>query len=126
MARLSQPWVESGDLTEYQLVMTPEQAACLEAAIGPLSKPAPNQETGERDHRPAGQRRVEALTQVCRRSSGLDADGTGAEGAAGSSAALHVTIALADLEQRTGAGEVLGSTATGHVVVAGGAAPGRL
>ena len=44
VARLSQPWVESGDLTEYQLVMTPEQAATLEAAIGPLSKPAPNQE----------------------------------------------------------------------------------
>ena len=115
-ARLSQPLVESGDLTEYQLVMTPEQAACLEAAIGPLSRPAPNDETGERDHRPAGQRRVEALTQVCRRSSGLDADGQGAEGAAGSSAAMHVTIALADLEQRTGAGEVIGSSATGTLL----------
>jgi len=113
VARLSQPWVESGDLSEYQLVMTPEQAATLEAAIGPLSTPAPNPQTGERDHRPAGQRRVEALTQVCRRSAGLDADTKGSEGAAGSAAALHVTIALADLEARTGAGEVLGSTATG-------------
>ena len=36
-ARLSQPWVASGDLTEYQLVVTPEQAAALEAAIGPMS-----------------------------------------------------------------------------------------
>ena len=75
--------MESGDLTEYQLVMTPEQAAALEAAIGPLSRPAPNEETGERDLRPAGQRRVEALTEVCRRSSGLDADGKGGDGAAG-------------------------------------------
>ena len=69
VARLSQPWVASGDVTEYQLVVTPEQAAVLEAAIGPLSAPAPNEETGARDLRPAGQRRVEALTEVCRRSS---------------------------------------------------------
>ena len=113
VARLSQPWVASGDVTEYQLVVTPEQAAVLEAAIGPLSAPAPNEETGQRDLRPAGQRRVEALAEVCRRSSGLDADGQGSEGAAGSAAALHVTIDLSDLEARTGAGEVLGSTATG-------------
>ena len=78
VARLSAPVVESGDVTEYQLVMTPEQAAVLEAAIGPLSAPAPNEETGERDLRPAGQRRVEALTQVCRASSALDAEGHGA------------------------------------------------
>ncbi|HET6969144.1 MAG TPA: DUF222 domain-containing protein, partial [Ornithinibacter sp.] len=109
--------VESGDLTEYQLWMTPEQAAVLEAAIGPLSSPAPNEVTGERDLRPAGQRRVEALTDVCRRSSALDADATGGvDGAAGSAAAVHVTIALTDLEQRTGCGEVLGSTATGTVL----------
>src|SRR6476661_6422130 len=115
-ARLSQPWVQSGDLTEYQLLMTPEQAATLEAAIGPMSRPVPNEVSGERDLRPAGQRRVEALTEVCRRSSGLDADGKGADGAAGSSAALHVTIALTDLQARTGAGEVLGSTATGTLL----------
>lgn len=116
-ARLSAPMVESGDLTEYQLWMTPEQAVALEAAIGPLSAPAPNEVTGERDHRPAGQRRVEALADVCRRSSALDADATGGvDGAAGSSAAVHVTIALTDLQARTGCGEVLGSTATGTVL----------
>ena len=100
-------------MTEYQLVVTPEQAAVLEAAIGPLSAPVPNEVTGERDLRPAGQRRVEALAEVCRRSSALDADGAGADGAAGSAAALHVTISLSDLQELTGAGEVLGSTATG-------------
>ena len=63
-----------------------------------MSRPVPNEVTGERDLRPAGQRRVEALTEVCRRSRGLDADGKGSDGAAGSSAALHVTIALTDLE----------------------------
>ncbi|WP_299446865.1 HNH endonuclease signature motif containing protein [uncultured Phycicoccus sp.] len=111
-ARLSMPHVESADLTEYQLWMTPEQATALEAAIGPLSAPAPNPETGERDLRPAGQRRVEALTEVCRRSSTRDADQAGADGAAGSPAAVHVTITLTDLEHRTGAAEVLGSAAT--------------
>ena len=115
-ARLSAPFVESGDLTEYQLLMTPEQAAALEAAIGPLSAPAPNEETGERDLRPAGQRRVEALTEVCRWSSGLDAEARGADGAGASAAALHVTVSLTDLEGRIGCGEVLGSTATGTVL----------
>ena len=109
--------MESGDLTEYQLLMTPEQAAALEAAIGPLSAPAPNEVTGERDHRPAGQRRVEALTEVCRRSSALDADEAGGgDGAAGSASAVHVVISLKDLEERTRCGEVLGSTATGTLL----------
>ncbi len=115
-ARLSAPIVESADLTEYQVVMTPEQAAALEAAIGPLSAPAPNGETGERDLRPAGQRRVEALTEVCRRSSALDAGGCGTDGAGASSAAVHVTVSLEDLKSRTGCGEVLGSTATGTIL----------
>ena len=77
-------WWSPADVTEYQLVMTPEQAAVLEAAIGPLSAPAPNEETGERDLRPAGQRRVEALAEVCRRSSaGWTRTAQGADGAAG-------------------------------------------
>ncbi|NHA67420.1 HNH endonuclease signature motif containing protein [Phycicoccus flavus] len=113
-ARLSMPRVESGDLTEYQLWMTPEQAAVLEAAIGPMSAPAPNPETGERDLRPAGQRRVEALTDVCRRSSGLEAGA--AEDPSTSGAVLHVSIDLTDLEARSGAAEVVGSVADGTVL----------
>lgn len=107
-ARLSMPRVESGDLTEYALWMTPEQAVTLEAAIGPLSSPAPNPETGECDRRPAGQRRVEALTDVCAAASGRESVVD-----AGSSSALHVTMTLADLRSETGAGEVIGSTAGG-------------
>ncbi|MEO7421581.1 MAG: HNH endonuclease, partial [Ornithinibacter sp.] len=115
-ARLSAPMVESGDLTEYQLLMTPEQAAALEASIGPLSGPAPNDETGERELRPAGQRRVEALTEVCRRSSTLDADGCGGDGAGAAAAAVHVSVSLEDLRAGTGWGEVLGSSATGTIL----------
>ncbi|MBR7744379.1 DUF222 domain-containing protein [Phycicoccus sp. BSK3Z-2] len=116
-ALLSAPVVESGDLTEYRLLMTPEQSAVLEAAIGPLSAPAPDDATGQRDLRPAGQRRVEALTTVCRRSSALGA--AGADGAAGSAAALHVTMALTDLQERTGCAEVLGSVAAGTLLAPG-------
>ena len=136
MARLSQPWVASGDVTQYQLVVTPEQAAVLEAAIGPLSAPAPNEETGQRDLRPAGQRRVEALAEVCRRSAplmrmvravtgrrglggaardhrvvgpaGADRAGTVTETATGTGTGMVDGAGTV-----TGAGEVLGSTATG-------------
>ncbi len=110
-ARLSMPRIESGDLTEYQLWMTPEQAATLEAAIGPLSAPAPNEETGERDLRAAGQRRVEALAEVCRVASGLESSDT-----PGAAATLHVTMSLTDLQRVTGAGEVLDSVADGTLV----------
>jgi hypothetical protein len=115
-ARLSAPRVESGDLTEYQLLMTPDQATALEAAIGPLSAPAPNEETGERDLRPAGQRRVEALTEVCRRSSAVDADGSGHDGAGAAAAAVYVTVSLEDLQARTGCAEVVGSCASGTLL----------
>lgn len=64
-ACLSQPQVKSAQLTHYRLAMTPQQAAMLEAAITRLSAPLPNPVTGERDTRPAGQRRVEALTDIC-------------------------------------------------------------
>jgi uncharacterized protein DUF222 len=125
VARLSQPLVASGDVTEYQLVVTPEQAAVLEAAIGPLSAPAPNEETGQRDLRPAGQRRVEALTEVCRRSSALDAQAAGGDGPAGSAGGA----ARDDRPDRPGAAHGGGRGAgvdrdRGAVVAGGGAAGG--
>ncbi|MGL5818445.1 MAG: HNH endonuclease signature motif containing protein, partial [Phycicoccus sp.] len=124
-AFLSTSRVRSMEVTEYALVMTPAQAAVLEAAIGPRSVPAPNEQTGEPDLRPAGQRRVEALTEVISRGAALDVDASaGGDGAAGSAVALHVTVPLADLYdtitgRRTtevGAGEVLGSLATGTLI----------
>ena len=116
MARLSAPVVESGDVTEYQLLMTPEQAAALEAAIGPLSAPAPNEETGGADLRPAGQR-----------------PGGGAHPRCAAAPPRSTPTARAQMgrhprrrrarddradrpEARTGCGEVLGSTATGTIL----------
>ncbi|MGL5819733.1 MAG: DUF222 domain-containing protein [Phycicoccus sp.] len=123
---LSTRFVHSADLTRYELAMTPEQAAVLEAAIGPMSAPHPNEETGEPDHRPAGQRRVEALTEVCRRSASTDADAAGSDGAAGSPSALHVTIALTDLQQGTGCAEILASAGSGTMLGPGSCAGSRV
>ncbi|WP_404349961.1 HNH endonuclease [Phycicoccus jejuensis] len=129
-ARLSMPHIESADLTEYQLWMTPEQAATLEAAIGPLSAPAPNDETGEPDLRPAGQRRVEALTAVCATATILHTGSHDTD--RGPDTTLHLTIPLSDLTSGTtpdpgelltnltgtahGAGTVLATTADGTLL----------
>lgn len=112
-ASLSSGQVQSGDLTEYRLLLTPTQAGILEAAIGPLAKPRPNPVTGERDLRPAGQRRAEALTTLCQRTMAVHAD-TRAHGPAGSSTALQVTMTLHDLLQGLrGAGKLTHSRAEG-------------
>ena len=64
-----------------------------------------------------GQRRVEALAEVCRRSCARDAEERGGvDGAAGACSAVHVGVALSDLQARTGCGEVFGSTATGTLL----------
>ena len=114
-AFLSSPLVSDGDLTEYRMAVTPEQASRLEAAIGPLSKPAPNPETGEADLRCAGQRRVEALDAVLTGAAAKDASQRDPGGAA---TVVHVTMTLADLlaglsgaEGGRGAGIVMGSRA---------------
>ena len=62
---LSQPRVGELGLAEYSLTLDPEGRAVLEAAVGPLSAPAPRD--GERDLRPADQRRGEALVTLVRR-----------------------------------------------------------
>ena len=93
-AHLSSPTVADGDLTTYDLALTPQQSAALEAAIGPLSKPAPNDQTGERDLRPAGQRRAEALAALCARVAGQDA---GDASPGGASTTMHVQVGLEDL-----------------------------
>lgn len=102
-AFLTSPQVGDADLTEYRMAMTPEQAARLEAAIGPLSKPAPNAETGEADLRTSGQRRVEALTAVLGGVATADASKAKPGGAA---TVVHVTVTLAELlAGLAGAGE---------------------
>lgn len=97
-AYLTNPRVNDADITEYRLGLTPAQAATLEAAIGPLSQPAPNDVTGERDLRPAEQRRAEALAAVCTRVSGEDAAAKSSP--AGASTTLHVAMTLDDLKDK--------------------------
>lgn len=105
---LSSPIVDDG-LTAYQLVLDPQSAAVLEAAIGPLAAPTPNPETGERDLRSAGQRRASALIEVCRRAT---AAGHGLMG--GAKTALFVTMDIAHLRGAvSGAGTVVGTPAAG-------------
>ncbi|MFC7485733.1 DUF222 domain-containing protein [Knoellia sp. CPCC 206453] len=96
-AYLTSPRVNDADITEYRLGLTPQQAATLEAAIGPLSQPAPNDVTGERDLRPAEQRRAEALAAVCGRVAGEDAAAKSSPG--GAPTTLHVGIGMDDLLQ---------------------------
>ncbi|WP_353950435.1 DUF222 domain-containing protein [Knoellia sp. S7-12] len=114
-AFLSSPVVADGDLTEYRMAMTPAQASRLEAAIGPLSKPAPNPDTGEADLRCSGQRRVEALDAVLTGAASAEAAHRDPGGAA---TVVHVSVTLADLlaglagvDGGQGSGAVLGSRA---------------
>ncbi|MFW5473031.1 DUF222 domain-containing protein [Knoellia sp. CPCC 206450] len=104
-AHLSSPQVQDGDVSGYDLALTPEQSAVLEAALGPLSRPQPDPETGVFDPRGAGQRRAEALVEICRRHVGAEGDD---RGPAGAPTALHVTMSLEDLRralsQSAGAG----------------------
>lgn len=95
-AYLTSPRVNDADITEYRLGMTPEQAAHLEAVIGPLSKPAPNEQTGERDLRPAEQRRAEALAAVC--AGAASAEGAERRSPGSAPTALHVATTLDALQ----------------------------
>ncbi|MFW5470684.1 DUF222 domain-containing protein [Knoellia sp. CPCC 206435] len=126
-AHLSSPRILDGDLTGYSLQLTPEQSAILEAALGPLSAPAPNAETGERDLRPVGQRRAEALTAVCAGHASMDAAD---RAPAAAPTALHVRMSLAELLRLTGADrdtEATGGEATrGCGIVIGSVAEGTL
>jgi len=75
----------------------------LEAAIGPLSAPQPSSD-GERDMRPVGRRRGEALVGVCRR-----ATGAGGQISSATKASVYVTINLGELQARAGAATAIGS-----------------
>ena len=92
------------------LVLDAEGKAVLEAAIGPLSKPAPDAD-GAPDRRPARQRRGQALIEVCRR-----ATAAGARPPVGVKTTLVVTMGLAELTERLSAGVAVGSSESGTVI----------
>jgi hypothetical protein len=113
-AFLSAPHVESGDLTIYRMGLTPEQASILEAALGPLAKPEPNAQTGDRDPRSNGQRRAEALIELASRAASTAA--AKKDGPAESTSSVFVSVGLDELRRHEGAGEVLASSASGTLI----------
>ncbi len=90
--------------------MDAQGRAVLEAAIGPLSAPAPGPD-GEHDVRPVGRRRGEALIEVCRR-----ATAAGGQVPTSTKAQLYITMTLDDLRNTTGAGCTLGSLDSGGLL----------
>jgi hypothetical protein len=118
---LSQARVGELGVAEYRLCLDPEGRAVLEAALGPLSAPVPVD--GERDLRPAEQRRGEALVTLVRR-------GVAAPGSVPTStkAQLFVAVDLDTLRHRIGdrelpelperpiAGEVVGGPEAGLIL----------
>ena len=96
---------------EYHLTTDNEGRAVLEAAIGPLSAPHPDPTTGERDPRPVGRRRGDALIDALRRSV------TAAQHVPTSpKAVLMLTMNHTDLANRVNGGTVVGTRAAGTLL----------
>lgn len=94
-------------MSSYKVVLDPEGAAVLDSAVAALSAPVKGPD-GERDERPATQRRADALLDVIRR--GVSSPGQAPKS---DKAQLMVTISLDDLrEEVAGAG----ITTTGEVL----------
>lgn len=107
---LSQPHVGALGLSEYRLILDPEGRAALEGALGPLSAPRPVD--GERDLRPAGQRRAEALMTLVRR-----AVERADKGPRHTKCQVFVTVPLETLmEGLRGAGVAVGGTEDGTLL----------
>ncbi|HEX8970092.1 HNH endonuclease signature motif containing protein [Oryzihumus sp.] len=98
--------VHDDGMSDYHLRLDPEAAAVLDAAIDPLSAPQPSDKGGP-DLRSPGQRRADALVEVCRRAAA-------AGGAAPKTTKSQVIVTM-DLESlRAGLGH--GTTLTGEML----------
>jgi len=95
-------------LWEYLLRVSRSGRATLEAAIGPLSAPAPAE--GEPDLRPHDQRRAEALIAVIGRT-----QAAGDRTWSSTKTQVFVAVSLEDLQRRAGSGTLLGGLTTGEL-----------
>jgi hypothetical protein len=97
-------------VAEYRLTLDPEGKAVLEAALGPLSAPAPV--NGERDLRSSDRRRGEALVALVRR--GVAAADKGPRH---TKSQLFVTVELETLRSGlAGAGVAMGGAGAGTLL----------
>lgn len=88
-------WTSPGPagMTSYRLLLDPEGAAVVDAAVAAGSRPVPGP-TGDPDLRPAAARRADALVEVIRRGSAVDGDG-----APSPKAQVVVTVPLEHLRE---------------------------
>jgi len=107
---LSQPHDSGAGVFEYRLALDVEGKAVLEAALGPLSAPAPVD--GERDLRTSDQRRGDALVELVRR-----AVAAGESVPSSTKAQICVTIDWESLASAVrGGGTTLGGSDTGTLL----------
>ena len=103
---LSQPRDTGADTFEYRLTLDVEGKAVLEAALGPLSAPAPVD--GERDLRTSDRRRGDALLTLVRR-----AVAAGDEAGKTNKTTLLLTMGYDDLKAGLGAATTVGGLDAG-------------
>ncbi len=107
---LSAASAEGEGIFSYRFTVDTEGKAVVEAALGPLSRPAPGPD-GQHDPRWPAQRRGQALVQVCRRAVAAgDRPGTSAK------ATLFLTMSLAELTARLGAARTVGPSRHGDLL----------
>lgn len=105
---LSQPFAD-GATFGYRLVLDAEGKAVLEAALGPLAAPRPAD--GVADLRGSDARRADALIDLVRR-----AVTAGQSVPVAAKAQLFLTMTLADLVDRVGAGTTVGGLGPGTLL----------
>ncbi|XVX20029.1 DUF222 domain-containing protein [Actinomycetota bacterium] len=102
-------WADEHGMATYQLVLDPEGRAVLEAALGPLSAPCPDNHGP--DPRPSERRRADALVEIARRGAAFTEHIAGRKTA--TKTQLVLTMTLESLLSGLGAATTLDTTADG-------------
>ncbi|MCE1178232.1 MAG: DUF222 domain-containing protein [Micrococcales bacterium] len=109
---LGPAWVDAEGMATYLLVLDPEGRAVLEAALGPLSAPRPDQHGP--DPRPTERRRADALVEIARRGAAFTDQVAGRKTA--TKTQLVLTMTLTDLIAGLGAGTTLATQTDGTLL----------